>query len=123
MPRTAIPVDVLPIYGTGVATLSGVAADATNDHDMENNGKTLILLENNSGGAVTATVLSVVDPFGRTGDITMSAAALASDVPGKSIAGPFLPSVFNQGGGSKLHVDTAAGSTIRIYGLRFQPPN
>ncbi len=121
MPRTAIPVDLLPRYGAGAVTLTGVVADGTNDHDVENNGNVFLLLENTTGGGVSATIVSVNDPYGRTGDVTMSAAAAVSSVPGKSFAGPFAPPNWNQGGGSKMHVDTAAGAGVRLYALKAQP--
>lgn len=121
MPRTAIPIDVLPRYGQGGVTLTGVAVDATNDHDLENNGNVFLLLENTTVGAVAATVLSVKDSYGRIGDVTMSAAAAVSTVPGKSIAGPFSPPNFNQGGGSKMQIDTAAAGAVKFYALKFTP--
>jgi hypothetical protein len=121
MPRTLIPLDVLPRYGQAGVTLTGVAADATNDHEVENNGNVLLMLENVSGGVLAATIVSVKDAYGRTGDCTLTAAALAGAIPGKSIAGPFMPPNWNVGGGSRMQVDTAAGAGARFYALKMQP--
>lgn len=121
MPRIAIPLDTLPRFGNAAVTLTGIAADAANDHDLENNGNVLLLLENVTAAPVVATVISVKDAYGRIGDITMTAPAAVATLPGKSVAGPFSPPNFNTGGGSRLQIDTAAGVTVRFYALKFYP--
>lgn len=119
MARTNIPIDVLPNNG-GAVTLTGVAADAVNQHEFVNDGKTFITAENLDVAAKTITIDSVADPYGRTGDTVHSVPAAAAGVPGKATFGPFLPSIWNQGGGSKVNVDVSAATSLRLYATRFR---
>ncbi len=120
MPRTAIPVDVVPRYG-GAVVPTGVAADATNDHDVENNGQVILLFEQSGAATPTVDLISVADPYGRTGDVAITMPAISGSVPGKVAAGPFAPPLWNQGGGSKMHVDCSGTVTdLRMYAFKYQ---
>lgn len=119
MARTNIPIDNLPLNG-GAVTLTGVAADATNQHEFVNDGKTFLLAENEDAATKTVTVVSVADPFGRTGNTVHVVPAAAGGVPGKAMIGPFLPAIWNQGGGSKVNVDVSAATSLRLYAARFR---
>lgn len=120
MPRVAIPVDQVPRYG-GAVVPTGVAANATDDHDVENNGQMFLLFENVGATTCAVTLVSVKDGYGRTGDVALTIPVIAGAVPGKIAAGPFAPPNWNQGGGSKMHVDcTGTVTSLRMYAWKFQ---
>lgn len=122
MPRTAIPVDVIPRNGAAVVP-TGVDADATNSHEVENNGQVIVLLEQHGAATPTVDLISVKDEYGRTGDVQVTVPAVSGVVPGKMAAGPFLPSIWNQGSGSKMHIDVSGTVTdLRLYAFRYQNP-
>jgi hypothetical protein len=117
MPRIEIPVINIPQHGGAIA-LTGIAADESEGHEFVNDGKTSLLFENDSAAAITATIVSVADSYGRLGDTVIVVPAAAGGVPGKAVAGPFPPPLFNQGGGSKVNVDVSGETTFRIYASR-----
>jgi len=119
MARTNIPIDVLPNNG-GAITLTGVAADSVNNHELVNDGRTFLVAENEDAATKTVTVDSVADPYGRTGDTAHVVPAAVGGIPGKAVIGPFLPSIWNQGGGSKVNVDVSASTSLRLYAFRFR---
>lgn len=119
MARTNIPIDVLPLNG-GAVTLTGVAADVVNQHELVNDGKTILFAENEDAATKTVTVDSVADSFGRTGDTVHVVPAAVGGIPGKAAIGPFLPSIWNQGGGSKVNVDVSAATSLRLYAVRYR---
>ena len=120
MARTTIPVDIIPANG-GQVTLTGVPSDPANGLQFANNGNVILVFENNSAGAVTATIASVVDQFGRLGDRTVTVPPLAGGFSGKAVAGPFPPSLWNQGAGAFTNVDSAALATVlKVSAAQFQ---
>lgn len=119
MARVNIPVDTVPLNG-GAVILTGVAADAANDHEFINDGKTFLVAENEGVGAISVTVVSVADSFGRLGDTVISVPAAAGGVPGKAIIGPFLPPNWNQAGGTKVFVDVPSDTGLRFYAYKFR---
>lgn len=109
MARTAIPVQEVPINGAALDDISWTAADATNDHEFENTGREIVLQNNADGSQQIATVVSVADQYGRTGDQALSAAA--GEI---SVAGPFKPiSIWNSESG-KAYIDVAAGEDANV---------
>lgn len=119
MPRIAIPVDRIPRNGVAVVPV-GVAANATDDHDVENAGSMILLFENKGATTCAATVVSVKDAYGRVGDVALTVPVIAGAVPGKLAIGPFSPPNWNIGGGSRMYVDcTGTVTDLRIYALVF----
>lgn len=110
MARAAITVNALGYAGG--ATVVWTAADKTNDHSFVNDGKTLLLVKNGSGGAMSITVKSVKDEHGRTGDVVLSLADSA-----EGVFGPFKPSIFNQTGGV-VNVDIDADTTSFLAAVK-----
>jgi len=100
MARTVIPIQTLPAHGGVDNAVTRTAGDATNDMYFLNTGRELLIMVSTSAGAKAATVVSVADQFGRTGDTSM--APDGEDVI--AIAGPFKPTIWNQAGGL-VHVD------------------
>lgn len=96
MSRVQLAVQEIPINGTD-SDVVYTSGDASNDHYFENTGREIILFKNADSGSHTCTVVSVTDEAGRSGDLTVSAAA------GKTAsAGPFKPAWWNQRGSSDL---------------------
>jgi len=114
MARTAITVQAMAAHGGGKDDIAWTAADATNDHEFLNTGRELVLMKNDSAGALTATLVSVADEYGRTGDKTITTGA--SDI---SIFGPFPPSKFNQAGGL-MHIDLTDDTSLSFAVVQFQ---
>ena len=64
-----------------------------------NTGREILLARNDSGGALTITISSVVDKYNRTGDITTYSLANGD----YAWFGPFKPSGWNQAGTNLLY--------------------
>lgn len=121
MARVVIPIDLIPLNG-GSAQGTGVAASPANDHEAQNDGNVFIVGINSNAVAQTATIVSVNDPYGRVGDTTMTIPALAGGFNGVAMAGPFNRSIWNQGGGSQIYIDTAAlAADVKFYAFRYAP--
>jgi hypothetical protein len=108
MPRTAIALqDVTAKPRSAVVTLTVV--DAVNNNMFLNDGRTLIIVRNPTGGTLSITFVSVADSEGRTGDLTR--ALLASEV---WVAGPFPQNAWNQTAADvgNVYVNPAAALTI-----------
>lgn len=125
MPRTNIPVTLIPSFSGGVGgavTLTTVAADATNDHEMINDGRTFLLFQNTVAGATSATIVSVPDEYGRLGDITVTIPTYNSATQNSvTVAGPFRQQHWNQGNGTKMNVDLAGAVTTFLSAFRTLP--
>lgn len=92
MARTDITVTDVGNQGS-VDPLSGATdnGDSTNNMKFENDGRTVLYINNDTASAATVTIVSVADPAGRTGDIVLSIAS--GDA---SFVGPLKPSWWNQ---------------------------
>jgi hypothetical protein len=78
MARGTITAQTAPgSYTTAGAALTWTTGDSTNGHQVTAVGKLVILVRNDDTAGQAPTVLSVVDRFGRTGDLTTSIAANA----------------------------------------------
>ncbi len=105
MPRTDIPIQSPTQNGQGV--LTETAADDTNDHEMANNGRTVLLAVNRAADTPTVTIISVADEYGRTGDLGPQA-LVATEV---RAFGPFVPRRnWNQANG-KVNIDVVGTAT------------
>jgi hypothetical protein len=115
MARTNIPIEEIPANG-GSLEITGIAGDATNDHSFVNDGRTLLYVKNGDVSAKQATVVSVSDQFGRTGDEVLSVTAGET-----ALFGPFLPAIWNQAGGV-VNVDLDADTSVEVAAVRYNPP-
>lgn len=112
MPRTVIALQDIPSEGhIGSITMS--AADAANNHELANNGKVLLLVENGDASPHSITIVSVPDFAGRIQDIVQAVAA--GDL---AIFGPFKPAWWNQAAGL-LHVDIDVDTSVTLAALRI----
>jgi S-formylglutathione hydrolase FrmB len=75
--------------------LSNVAADAVNNNMFLNDGRTVLVVSNGSGGALTVTILSIADKYGRSDTVFTSFSLPAGAT---RFFGPFPQSVWNQVG-------------------------
>lgn len=106
MPLTSIAVQA--IAKNAGAELVDVNADQANGNKFLNDGRTRLVITNGDGSPRTATVTSVADPFGRTGDV----AVIVTN--GKSaVIGPFDPLLFNQADGT-ITLNWSAGTTTAV---------
>ncbi len=110
-----IPIQSIGFLGS-IAAVSFTAGDAGNDHDFDNSGNDFLWVQNDGGGAVQVTIVSVADPFGRTGDIVMSVAAA-----GRGVAGPFPGPLFNQSGGKRVNVLLDIDTSVTLAVIRYDP--
>ncbi len=116
MSRTNIAAQTTPgAYPTvtpGSQDLVFSAADAGNGNDTALvDGKTMVFILNDSGGALAVTFTSVADPFNRTGDI-----AAYSIADGKvSQFGPFKSVGWAHT--ARLWIDGATGLSIAVVTL------
>ncbi len=120
MPRTNIPVQVIPSNGGVDNDITYTAADAANDHEFLNSGNEMLYMKSTTAGAKSATAVSVSDEHGRTGDTTM--APNGSEII--AVAGPFKPSVWNQRAAAdagKMFVDIASDAGVVFAVVQFTP--
>ena len=96
----------LPVTATSL-DVGEITANDTNGIDFVASGREIIIAHNTTGGALTFTLVSVADPFGRTGDITSYSvgAGLFSIVP--------TPVAGFAGAGGKIQI------TVSAVGLKF----
>lgn len=111
MARTALTVTDVPLNGQ-VDPVSFDNGDAANDHVLNNDGKTVVILDNDTAGAASVTVVSVADEAGRTGDITVSLAS--GDT---AFVGPFPGRWWNQAGTQDVQINVDAAINIAALSL------
>lgn len=121
MARVTVPMNTIPPNGGGLNNLSFVAGDATNDHEFDNDGATMLVLKNTGVGAITVTVVSVADPYGRTKDTSVIVPAISGSDPGLAMAGPFLQATWNQAG-AKIFVDLTTATGLSLAAARISLP-
>jgi hypothetical protein len=117
MARTALAVQTAGPHGAVLDDITFTAADATNDHEFVNSGREVLLMKNDDASPHTATVVSVTDERGRTGDETITCGA--SDI----CIVPFLdPSVWNQRATAdkgKVFVDLTVDTSVSFAVVRI----
>jgi len=110
--RVVIAIQEISAGGTD-ADIAFTAADSVNGHYFLNDGK-CVLLMSSSAGSKTATVKSVANRNGRTGDITLAPAG------GKiGAVGLLKPGLYNQTSALYLgrvfvDIDVATGVTFAV---------
>lgn len=112
MPRTAVP--VTEITRTGVAPAAQVAGDASNDHDLPNDSRTWVEVQNLNVAAVNVTFVTPGNVSGQAIDDQVVS------VPGAStrLVGPFPTSLF----GETLQIDVATNAAdLRFRAFRLGP--
>lgn len=122
MARVNIPVYQLNKFGDPVTTIgAGIAGDAANDHYIDTDGKTFLVITNNDGAPITAEVQSVLDAYNREGDevIVTSGDPGGTGVPSVSVMGPLRADLFGQAGGSSVYVDLTSATGIFLFGIRL----
>lgn len=97
---------------TQLSTLTFTAADNANGNVVDISKRTCIIFENTSGGALTVTVTSYADPYGRTADITAFSVAA-----GARVARIFEPDGWTSIGGSDLEF-TCSAATMEVCAFR-----
>jgi len=110
MARTALAVQSCAI--TGLLPLY-TAANALG-HSVANNGETFLHVKNGDASDITVTLVSIPDPWGRTGDkvITVSAAS-------EKMIGPIPPLLFNQADGT-VNVDFSAVTSVTLTAVKLR---
>ena len=64
MPRTTIAVQTPTDAGLALTRTNG---DMVNNHDFQNNGSTVLIVENGGEASIDVTLKYAADKFGRTG--------------------------------------------------------
>lgn len=114
MARTALTVTDLSV-NSELNPISYDTGDATNNHVLNNDGRTVLVMKNDTGAAVTVTVSSVADEAGRTGDISVSVAN-----GDEMFVLPLPPRWWNQGGTADVHIDVDGGIKIAALSIPTQ---
>lgn len=115
MARTEISVTEVPFQNA--VLYSGTAADAANGMMFVNDGQSIAIVENGSGGDVTVGILAEADLAGRTVDFdyTMSDGE-------RFFFGPYRPIWWNQRTGDdlgKVYVDFDVDTSVTIQVVKF----
>lgn len=116
MPRTSIPVTEVGFL-TEVDNLTWTTPDQANGNMFPNDGMTVLVIRNTTVGVITATVVSVPDEWGRTGDLSVAVPANT----GVAFVPPLAPAVFNQRAADlgNVYVNwSAAGAQIAALRIR-----
>lgn len=110
---TAIPITEQPFQGETDLTAALTAADATNDMEFDNDGRTLLVVRIGST-ATTVTVEGVPDEAGRDGTVSVTA------TNAEHIFGPFRASWWNRNDGtSKIDVTFDQDAGVQVAALRL----
>ena len=112
MAFTQFATQSIPPGNDAIITYSAV--DAANGNAIVNNGKLVLLIKNGSGVSITATVVSVADEHGRTGDNAVVIAAGA-----EAAVGLMDPALWNQRTTDvgEIHVTFSAGASVTMAAL------
>ena len=115
MPRTNLARQTPPgAYADTGALLAFTAADTVNLNEASIGDGVILLARNSSGGALTVTVTSQPDAFGRTNDI----AAYSIPAGETHVFGPFVRAGW-AATGAKLHFQASgAGILFAALGVR-----
>lgn len=114
MARTAIPVQTIPANGGVLDDISWTAGDDVNDHEFVNTGREILVMKNTHTGEQTATVVSVADQYGRTGDATLAPDATT----GFSFWGPGKPAHWNSTS-TLVYVNPVDDTSVSFAVIRF----
>ncbi|MFN3925040.1 MAG: hypothetical protein ACK4K6_15545 [Pseudarthrobacter sp.] len=118
MPRTTITVTEAPFQGK-IDNLTFQAADAANGMRLLNpDGRTFLLIKNDSLGPAQITVLSVPDEAARTGDLL-----LAVPAGGTGFVPPLRPQWWNQRSGDDagyIQIDFDVDTDVTVAAVRQQ---
>jgi hypothetical protein len=121
MARSSITVQTCAAFGGAVADAQDNrdAADATNDHSFVHpGGEVLLVIENGSGGDLTALIKGVASPatFNRAVDTTVVTSTGKFSVVGIPDRG------FDQGGGVVyIDIDADTSSYLSVYKITPTP--
>ena len=117
MAATALTVQAMPLFGQ-ITALTFTAVDNTNGNSIPGDGKTMVILRGTGAGGHVATMTSVADENGRTGDIVTAALAVDEVM----ILYPSRPGVFKQKSGADkgLTVITFDGANIEAAAVQYQ---
>lgn len=116
MPRTVIAIQ--EVAKNKGAELTDVSADQANGMMFDNDGRTVLIVQNGDGVTRTVTAVSVACSHGRTLDVAQAIVTLK-----RGILGPFDMDQFNQKSGAdqgKVYVDFSAGTTsaVKVHARR-----
>ena len=117
MARTALAITDVPNQG-GIANITFASADQPNGNMFDNDGNTVLLVKNPTGGNITLTVRAVADEAGRAVDLAL----VVPLTSGQAVVGPLRGSWWNQRvtDAGKVYVDySATGCTVAV--LRLAP--
>jgi hypothetical protein len=120
MPRTNIPVQVVPPFGGGIQAVTKTAGDSANGHEFINDGNTRLWIQNLDASSKTATVVSVTDEYGRTLDTVNVVPAASAGDPGIGTAGPFRSNLWGQRGAAdigKVFVNLSAATSVKLWAV------
>lgn len=110
--RTSLPVQEIPNQGSGAIVYS--ASDAANGNMFPNDGRTVLIANNPTGGALAITITSVPDEFNRTGDITVNLAAGET-----RLFGPLAQRAWNQSTADVGNVYVAPAAGLNLAAVRL----
>jgi len=110
MPRTALAVQSCAV--TGLETV--YTAANVDGHSVANNGEMFLHVKNEAVADITVTLVSVADPWGRTGD-----RAIVVSAGEERMIGPIPPLLFNQADGT-VNVNFSAVTTVTVAAIRLR---
>lgn len=113
MARTVIPVQNVGFQGD-LNPIAYTAADATNDHTIQNDspGTVMLLAKNADASPHTLTAKGVADQWGHIVDLVTIVAATTD-----AIMGPFAPQVWNQADGL-INIDIDTDVSVSLAAIR-----
>jgi hypothetical protein len=112
MPRTAVAIQEITPQSSAAVALATV--DAVNNNMFQNDGRTALLIQNPTGGALACTIVSVADQHNRTGDLVLSLAA--GEI---RQVGPLRQAIWNQFAADVGNVYVNPAAALKIAALRL----
>lgn len=106
MPATALSVAAGAAFGEGVANANLVAVDSANDNSFPNDGKTVLVVRNASGGGLVPTLRVPQGPYSANVAVNKALASISNN--NTAVLGPFPTAIY----GSTVTVGWSTGASV-----------
>ncbi len=105
------------LSSAGVLVSGALPTAAALTQTFTNTGKELVLVQNGSGGGITATIVSQIEVDDGQDDLTVEDQVVTIAAGATRILGPFKPSVYNDAD-DKVTLEISAITTVTVQAVK-----